>query len=55
LALETGDEIGFECTWNNSTSNPHLFHDPPIDIGYGERTDEEMCFAFTLITIPPFF
>jgi hypothetical protein len=44
-----GDTLNMECTWNNSTSNPGLIHDPPIDVYYGERTDEEMCFAFTLV------
>ena len=44
-AFET---LKMECTWNNSPSNPELIHDPPIEIGYGERTDEEMCFSFIL-------
>lgn len=51
LPIAGGDAVNLECTWNNSTSNPALFHDPPIDVGYGERTDEEMCYAFTLLSI----
>jgi hypothetical protein len=43
--------IRFSCTWNNSTSNPSLIHNPPIDVAYGERTDEEMCYAFTYFSI----
>lgn len=52
--LAGGDTVNIECTWDNSTGNPNLFHDPPIDVGYGERTDEEMCYAFTLISIDGF-
>ena len=37
-------------TWNNSTSNEELIHNPPTDVSYGERTDEEMCFGFTLVS-----
>ena len=47
--VNAGDLLSMECTWNNSTSNPDLYHDPPQDTYYGERTDEEMCFAFTLV------
>lgn len=46
-----GDTLHLECTWNNSSSNPDLIHDPPKDTRYGERTDEEMCFAFTLVSL----
>ena len=52
IELKGGDTIHMECHWNNSRSNPNLIHDPPIEVGYGERTDEEMCFAFTLIHSP---
>ena len=42
--------FNMSCSWNNSADNPNLIHNPPIDISYGERTDEEMCFGFTLIS-----
>ncbi|MFT5583599.1 MAG: hypothetical protein ACI9VR_001177 [Cognaticolwellia sp.] len=45
-----GDSIEFFCNWNNSTSNPDLPYSEPIDAGYGERTDEEMCFFFSLVS-----
>jgi len=51
IQVTGGDTLHLECTWNNSTSNPELIHDPPIPIGYGERTDEEMCYAFTLVSL----
>ena len=51
IDVPPGSKINIECTWNNSPSNPDLIHDPPKDTYYGERTDEEMCFAFTLAAI----
>jgi len=50
LVVEGGSSLKYECTWNNSTSNPDLILDPPQDTRYGERTDEEMCFFFALIS-----
>ncbi|MCP4872725.1 MAG: hypothetical protein GY898_28880 [Proteobacteria bacterium] len=41
------DQLHFECTWNNSTSNPDRVVDPPQDTSWGEGTDSEMCFFFT--------
>ena len=51
ISIQGGDTIGFECTWDNSAENPNQFFDVPQDIRYGERTDEEMCFTFTLVGI----
>ncbi|MFT4626073.1 MAG: hypothetical protein ACI8PZ_004744 [Myxococcota bacterium] len=51
VVVGPGDRIWWSCTWDNSNRNPNLIHNPPIDIGYGERTDEEMCWAFTLGSI----
>ena len=39
------------CTWDNSAGNPNQFYDPPQDVRYGERTDEEMCFGFSLVSL----
>ena len=50
LVIEGGATLRYECTWNNSTSNPDLIHDPPQSTRYGERTDEEMCFFFALMS-----
>ena len=51
VVVQPGEKFHVECTWNNSVSNPHLIHNPPIPIGFGERTDEEMCFALTYFTV----
>jgi hypothetical protein len=49
--LAPGISVHFECDWDNSAENPNQTHVPPEDVGYGERTDEEMCFAFTMVSV----
>ena len=51
IFLAAGTKFSLSCSWDNSTNNPNLIIDPPVDIGYGERTDEEMCYVFTLASI----
>ena len=51
ILLEEGTRFSLSCTWDNGASNPNLIIDPPVDIGYGERTDEEMCYVFTLASL----
>ena len=53
ILLQGGDKIHFECTWDNSASNPDQINDDPAAVRYGERTDEEMCFAFTFLSLGP--
>lgn len=36
IALEAGDTITTECTWNNTTG---------VDVGWGESSESEMCFS----------
>ena len=50
IDIKAEETISWSCTWNNSSSNPDLISNPPTDVGYGERTDEEMCYAFSLIS-----
>ena len=52
VKVRGGDTVNFSCTWDNSAENPNNFYDPPQEIRYGERTDEEMCFAFTVMEVP---
>lgn len=42
-----GDALFLSCHYDNSASNPAQFNDPPEDVGWGEGTEEEMCFGFT--------
>ncbi len=51
VSIGSGDRIHLECTWDNSADNPDRIFDEPRTIRFGERTDEEMCFAFSLVSI----
>ncbi|MEL6347511.1 MAG: hypothetical protein AAFV53_30655 [Myxococcota bacterium] len=51
VPFNRGDTLEFSCTWNNSTSNPDRYFDEPQDTSFGERTNEEMCYYFTLVTL----
>ncbi|MEE2829632.1 MAG: hypothetical protein VX498_10630 [Myxococcota bacterium] len=51
VRINGGDTLHQSCTWNNSSSNPDLIHDPPSPVSYGERTDEEMCFTFIFASL----
>ena len=42
ILISLGDQVEFSCTWDNPTQEA---------VGYGERTDEEMCYAFSYISI----
>jgi hypothetical protein len=43
IEYKIGDELEFTCTWDNSEGTE--------PITYGERTDEEMCYFFTFLTL----
>lgn len=49
VILGTGDMVKVTCTWDNSATNPNQTSDPPVDVGFGEHTDDEMCFGFTYV------
>lgn len=51
VEVQGGDTLKIECTYDNSADNPNNPNDPPKDVGYGERTDEEMCYSFTLVSL----
>lgn len=53
LLIRSNTPITLNCTWNNSPSNPALGNRPPQEVRYGERTDEEMCYAFSYISLGP--
>lgn len=50
IEIPANTPIDLSCTWNNSDSNPYQINNPPADVYYGERTDEEMCFAFMMVS-----
>jgi hypothetical protein len=39
------DVVSVSCTWDNSATNPRQLNDPPIDVTWGENTQQEMCYA----------
>ncbi|MFO0007655.1 MAG: hypothetical protein ACK559_41730 [bacterium] len=43
LTFAHGDRVEYECTWDNSSGTSA--------VRYGERTDEEMCYFFTLVRL----
>jgi len=49
--VEGGDILYVECRYDNSSSNPAQFNDPPEDVVWGEGTEDEMCFGFTYGTL----
>ena len=50
LVFEQNETLRYDCTWNNSSSNDAMEGEPQTT-GYGERTNEEMCFFFTLFSL----
>jgi hypothetical protein len=51
VEVGAGDRLHLRCVWDNSPDSPGQMFDPPRDVEYGERTDEEMCYAFTFASI----
>ncbi len=51
VQVPAGAKVDFRCTWDNSAANPNQFNSPPVDVSYGERTDQEMCYAFTILAL----
>lgn len=51
IPLQAGDKLNLSCTWDNSVDNPDRILETPVDTSFGERTDEEMCYAFSLVSI----
>ncbi len=45
-----GSHFMTQCTWNNSPSNPDLPVVPPVDVSWGEGTDQEMCFMIAYVS-----
>ena len=44
--LPAGTKVKVIATFDNSASNPNNPNSPPKDIGWGEKTTDEMCIAF---------
>ena len=53
ISIQSSSTLSWSCSWNNSSSNENLYHNPPIDVYYGNRSDEESCYAFVLLSEQP--
>ncbi|REJ81787.1 MAG: cytochrome c [Acidobacteria bacterium] len=52
LALQAGDTIRYELSWDNSEQNPHN-PDPSRDVPWGRQTSDEMASVFVTLAVPP--
>lgn len=50
ISVPSDAQLNWSCTWDNSVSSPYQNNTPPVDTYYGERTNEEMCFAFMMVS-----
>lgn len=51
IHLASSDVVSVSCTWDNSADNPLQVNDPPVDVTWGENTQQEMCYAFLYAAI----
>ena len=51
IVLSPGSSVHVQCTYDNSAGNEDQLNDPPVDVTYGENTDQEMCFALLYATL----
>lgn len=51
LALPAGTRIQVQAVYDNSAGNPRNPSSPPRDVRWGERSEDEMCLAYVLVTL----
>jgi hypothetical protein len=51
MKLRAGDRIKLTCVFDNSENNPRNPNNPLIEVGWGEKTTDEMCLAFIGVTL----
>jgi hypothetical protein len=49
VTVDPEDTLSLSCTWDNSAGNPNQINDPPIDVTFGEKTQDEMCLALMYV------
>jgi hypothetical protein len=52
ILLPAGTRIELTAYYDNSLNNPRNPNNPPMDVGWGERTTDEMCLAFLSVKSP---
>ncbi len=50
IALPKGTRIDMVAHFDNSTANPSNPSNPPVNVGWGEQTTDEMCLGFLYMT-----
>lgn len=46
------DRLEVVAIYDNSTANPWNPNNPPLPVGWGERTTDEMCLVFSVFRVP---
>ncbi|MEZ4316325.1 MAG: hypothetical protein R3F61_02425 [Myxococcota bacterium] len=49
VPVASGRTLNWECAWNNAADNPDRLTPESSDVFYGEGSDAEMCFFFTIV------
>src|SRR5262245_58136279 len=52
VSLPAGTMVELDAYYDNSINNPRNPSNPPIPVGWGERTVDEMCLTFLVIKAP---
>ncbi|MCB9399536.1 MAG: hypothetical protein H6510_17120 [Acidobacteria bacterium] len=52
ISIPGGTTLTLHCTFDNSTDNPYNPSNPPIPVGWGEATTDEMALCFLGVTAP---
>lgn len=51
LQIGFGSQVRLRCEFNNSTENPQNPNNPPINVGWGDGTQDEMCLAMVTVVL----
>lgn len=51
IPFHISDQIEVLAVYDNSASNPNNPNDPPVAVGWGDRTTDEMCIVFFLVDL----
>jgi hypothetical protein len=46
VSIAPGDDVRLVCHYDNSEGNANNPNSPPVDVDFGEGSDDEMCFGF---------
>ena len=52
LKFHAEDRLEVVAIYDNSAANPWNPNSPPLPVGWGERTTDEMCLAFAILRVP---